>query len=285
MQVFTLGRLWAYSCSLVLFLLLCNCTAEDSPLLNEVTPEDDTAIGAAIDGAFLHHLDTVPDYRLLVEDAHPALYNYLYQMCAKALNSNRHSALSSSATPSRKPILRVFENQGNTGAFVVPGGYLYIHTDLLKALQYEAELIPILSHLLGCSTYRYDVKKLEDHFSTNFLLDLAIGGSVNGSYASTATNVSAVIDQLERSPYNESEVWILDKLAEDAACELGYDIQVYSSLFMQNTTNELDWFQLFNRGMSNGDYAAHLFNEVSDSLTCNGTIAAGGYPAFKRLIP
>ncbi len=187
--------------------------------------------------------------------------------------------------PVRPPILRILEAPDKTGAFVAPGGYTYIYTGLLKSLQHEAEIVPILVHLLNCSTHRYDVKKLEDHFSTNFLLDLAIGGSVNGSYASSSTNVCAVIEHLEYFPYTPKEVEALDGISEEVTCQLGYDIQVYSTLYMNNRTQDLEWFQLFKRPMSNNDYAAHLFNDVSNPMTCNGTKSSEGYPQFKMLIP
>lgn len=285
MHFFTFSKLWSYSCSLFLVLLLCNCSKEEPLPLNEVTPKDEVAIGQAIDEAFLYHLDTLPDQYLLEEVDHPGIYSYLNRLCGQVQSSQTQLQLVSQDRPMRKPIIRVIERQGTTGAFVSPGGYLYVYTDLLKALDYEAELVPILAHLLSCSMHRFDLDKLEAHFSTNFLLDLAIGANVNAGYASTSTDVRAIVDHLADSPYQEQEVALLDELAEQTTCELDYDVQVYSTFFVQNNSQNLDWFNLFPRVISNSAYAAHLFNDVSDSLTCNGTMSMGNYPSFKTLIP
>ena len=285
MHLSTFYRLWAYSCSLLLVLLLCNCSKEEPLPLNEVTPNDDIAIGNAIDVAYLYHIDTLPDEQLLMEVDHPGIYRYLDRMCGMVQASSVQSMQTDPEHPLRPPILRVLESAGKTGAFVSPGGYVYIYVDLLKKINNEAELIPILAHLLNCSMYRFDVKKLEEHFSTNFLLDLAIGSNVGASYSSPATNVSAIVEHLAEKPYQEKEVAILDESTEKITCELGYDIQIYSTLFMNSNTQGLDWFILFPRSTSNGIYAAHLFNDVSNMTTCGGTTSSGDYPNFKTLLP
>ncbi|MGH1337187.1 MAG: hypothetical protein ACRBFS_13770 [Aureispira sp.] len=285
MHLSTFNRLWAYSCSLLLVLLLCNCSREEPLPLNEVTSKDDVAIGNSIDAAYMYHIDTLPDEQLLTEEDHPGIYRYLHRMCAKVQATTTQSMQINEDRPLRKPTIRVLECSGKKRAFVAPGGHLYLYTDFLKTLHQEAELIPILAHLLNCSMYRFDIKKLESHFSTNFLLDLAIGSNVGASYASPATNVSAVIEHLATKPYLEKDVAFLDELAERITCELGYDIQVYSTFFMNNSNQDLDWFELFPRNAPHSTYAAHLFNTVSDSLTCGGTISTAGYPNFKTLIP
>lgn len=286
MHFFTFDRLWAYSCSLFFVLLLCNCSQEEPLPLNEVTPKDDEAIGYSIDAAYMDHLDTLPDEHYLSDANHPDLYVYLHDVCKKIQQSSAHAMQSNRDIPMRRPILRVLESPSKTSAFVAPGGHIYIYTGLLKAMSQEAELVPVLAHLLNCSLHRLDVKKLENHFSTNFLLDLAIGSNVNGSsYASAGTNVCAVIEHLAEKPYHQSDVTFLDEKAETITCELGYDIQVYSNFYTQNSIQDLDWFTLFPRGTANHHYADHLSNSVQDSLTCGGTMTTGGYADFKTLIP
>jgi hypothetical protein len=286
MHIFTLNRLWFYSSSLIILLLVGSCSKEEPLALNVVTPQDDVAIGQSIDNAYLHHIDTLPSEEWLEEADHPDLYRYLGDMCDKVQNSTAFTALLHRDRPIRKPKIRVLASVGKTGAFVAPGGYLYIYTDLLRTLQHEAELIPIIGHLLSCSMHRFDVKKLEAHFSTNFLLDLAIGANVSGTtYAAPSTNVCAIIEHLADKPYRYQDVAVLDEATENIACELGYDIQVYANFFLSNTNNGLDWLDLFSRDISNSAYATHLLDHASDSLSCGGTISTAGYTDFKTLIP
>lgn len=286
MHIFTLNRLWLYSSSLFILLLVYSCSKEEPLPLNMVTPHDDIAIGQSIDNAYMHHVDTLPTEKWLAEEDYPDLYRYLHDICDQVQTSAALTVLADQNRPIRKPKIRVLESTGKTGAFVAPGGYLYIYTDLLRTLNHEAELVPIIGHLLSCSVHRFDVKKLEAHFSTNFLLDLAIGANVSGtSYSTSSTNVCAIIEQLANKPYRSKDVVVLDAAAESIACEQGYDIQIYSNFFLSNTNTTIDWFELFPREISNSAYAAHLFNNVSDSLSCGGTISTAGYADFKTLIP
>lgn len=254
--------------------------------LNVVTPQDDIAIGESIDNAYMYHIDTSSSEEWLREEDYPDLYRYLRTISDQVQTSTTLAALANQDKPMRKPKIRILHSTGKTGAFVAPGGYLYIYTDLLQMLNYEAELVPIIGHLLSCSMHRFDVKKLEAHFSTNFLLDLAIGANVSGtSYAGPSTNICAIIEHLAEKPYRSKDVAVLDEAAESIACEQGYDIQIYSTFFLSNTNNTLDWLKLFPRESSNSAYATHLFNNVSDSLSCGGTISTAGYTDFKTLIP
>lgn len=286
MRIFTLNRLWLYSSSLFILLLVCSCSKEGPLPLNMVTPHDDVAIGQSIDDAYMHHVDTLPNEEWLEEEDYPDLYRYLHDICDQVQTSAALVSLTDRDKPMRKPKIRVLECAGKTGAFVAPGGYLYIYTDLLKTLNHEAELVPIIGHLLSCSMHRFDVQKLEAHFSTNFLLDLAIGANVSGTtYADPSTNVCAIIEQLANKPYRSKDVMVLDEAAESIACEQGYDVQVYSTFFLSHSNTTLDWFDLFPRGTSNSNYAAHLSDNVSDPLSCGGTTSTAGYTDFKTLIP
>lgn len=283
MHFFTFDKVWTYTWSLFFLLLLCNCSNNKITTLNVVTPKDDIAIGRSIDKAFLIHLDNVHNQQHLKKEDHPDIYNYLQNICNKIQSSPEYSTLANEDRPLRQPILRILKSPNKAGAFIAPGGHIYIYTNFLKKLNHEAELVPILTHLLCCSIYRLDVLKLEEHFSTNFLLDLAIGAKIN--YNASATSIHAVINQLESVPYKKKDVSMVDKLVEKITCELGYDIQVYSTFFLQNSTQHLNWFNLFPRETANNTYAAHLFNRVSNSLTCGGTVSTASYPNFKTLIP
>ncbi|WP_052598605.1 M48 family metalloprotease [Aureispira sp. CCB-QB1] len=266
-------------------LLTISCEKEAVEAKHIITSEDDANIGRAIDRALLTHIDTSSDLSLLNQQSHPAIYNYIYQISQSingssgflTVGANQSNALSPSATPT----VRVIHKAGYTGAFVVPGGYIYLYKDFLKNINYEAQFAPVLAHLMACSKNRYDIEKLEARFSTNFLLDLALGGKIN---AGSGADICSILDVLENEPYQTSIVELLDDEAEKAICELGYDVQTYSDWFIHNRNSNLNWYQLFPRTQSSNDYASHLFNDVKDSLSCSGEVDEGGYPQFKSLL-
>ncbi|BDS12604.1 M48 family metalloprotease [Aureispira anguillae] len=283
MNFFYTRNFYLFNLAIFVLFMVQSCISKNDTPQNDVTPEDDAAIGKAIDNALLAYLDTCSDKKYLEPTDHTTVYNYINQLCRQIDGSDNFTLLNNATDAAiNSPTLRILEHTGNTGAFVVPGGYIYLYKDFLKKLDYEAQLVPILTHLMTCSKKRYDIQKLQSQFSTNFLLDLALGATINTS--SSSTDIHAIIATLEDDPYSTDIVEILDREAENIACELGYDVQAYSNLFMKNNIQNIKWCQQFPRALSLSDYASHLFNNVRDSLSCNGEIDEGGFPQIKNLL-
>jgi hypothetical protein len=264
-----------------------SCDEEIVIAKNNITPEDDIEIGGTIDKAILNYIDTFPDITLIDQQSSPAVYSYIYQISQLINGSNYFSVLGTDLqgepyNDNYAPTIRVIDQAGNSGAFVLPGGYIYLYKDLLKSISFEAQFAPILAHLMACSKNRYDIEKLETRFSPNFLLALALGGTINNN---SETNVATILDVLSNEPYPTKTVDLLDKEAEKTVCELGYDVQTYADWFIQQSNgNSVKWCQQFPRTLSLEDYASHLFYAVRDSLSCGGEVDEGGYPQFKSLL-
>lgn len=265
--------------------LTTSCSKELVEPENKITTKDDARIGSTIDQALLNYIDTVPGVTLLDQQTYPSIYNYINQVSLSINGSTSFLTLGANQPGTSyinyTPTIRVIHEDGNTGAFVLPGGYIYLYKDFLKNISYEAQFAPILAHLMACSKNRYDIEKLEARFSTNFLLDLALGGTINGG---SGADICTILSALEDEPYSASVVDILDKEAEKAVCELGYDVQTYSDWFTHQRNGNIKWCQQFPRSTSLEDYASHLFYAVKDSLSCGGEIDEGGYPQFKSLL-
>lgn len=286
MNIFVTRNFYLFIIASFFILITFSCREELIDPKNKITSEDDAMIGSTIDNALLAHIDTSSGTTLLDKQTHPAVYSYIEQISQSINGSHSFTAIGTSS-PSR-PIntnymatIRVIDEAGNTGAFVLPGGYIYLYKDFLKSIDYEAQFAPILAHLMACSKNRYAIDKLETRFSTNFLIDLALGGSINNG---SGTDICSILSALEDDPYPTSVVELLDQEAENTVCELTYDVQTYADWFVQNNNQTIKWCQQFPRTLSKGDYAAHLFNNVKDSLSCNGNIDEGGYPQFKSLL-
>lgn len=285
MNFFSTRNFYLFVLTICILLLNQSCDSTPPPLQNEITPNDDAAIGKTIDDAFLAHIDTSPSISYLSPVKYAAAYNYINQIKENISQSSCFTELSSQPKSSiHTPTIRILDQSDNTGAFVVPGGYIYLYKDFLNVLNQEAQFAPVLAHLMACSKKRYDIQKLEAQFSTNFLLDLALGATINNS---SSTDIHAIINTLENIPYSTEVVEVLDKEAEKTACELDYDVQTYSNLFIQNNSlqaTKIKWCQQFPRNVSLSSYASYLFNDVKDSLSCNGQIKEGGYSQFKTLL-
>lgn len=279
MNFFLTRNFYLFIITFFVLLLTIRCSEDIMNPKNEITVEDDAVIGRTIDKALLYHIDTSSNIALLDPQRYPAVYTYIDQISQSINNSNSFSTLApdpqgTSYQTNNLPTIRVIDQASNTGAFVLPGGYIYLYKGLLNKISDEAQFVPILTHLMTCSKNRYDIKKLETRFSTNFLLDLAIGGTINND---PGLDISTILNALENEPYSTSTVNLLDKEAEKTVCELGYNVQTYGNFFSLNTN--IKWFQQFPRTLSLNDYASHLFN-TRDSLSCNGDIGRGGYGDF-----
>lgn len=62
-------------------------------------------------------------------------------------------------------------------AFALPGGYVYIYVGLLKLMDSEAELAAVLGHEIGHIVARHGVKKLQQVYGAQAVLDVAFGRS------------------------------------------------------------------------------------------------------------
>lgn len=286
MNFFLTRNFYLFTITFLVFLLTISCGDELIEAKNEITSEDDAKIGKTIDQALLNYIDTFPNISLLDQQTYAAAYTYVHQISQSINGSNIFLALA--AAPQGTPYnnnhtltIRIIDQPGNSGAFILPGGYIYLYKDLLKEINSEAAFVPILAHLMACSKNRYDVEKLEKRFSTNFLLDVALGRDINPS---SGAGISTILNTLENEPYSTDLVDILDKEAENTVCELGYDINPYAMWLISHSKNNTNWCHQFPRSQSQDDYTAHLLSAVDSPLSCNGSIIEGGYPQFKDLL-
>src|SRR5438093_8111367 len=76
-------------------------------------------------------------------------------------------------------------------AFAVPGGYVYIHTGLLRELDNQAQLAGVLGHEISHIVARHSVKLLQEGLGLQILSSLVFGGS--GQATQTAVNVGLAL--------------------------------------------------------------------------------------------
>lgn len=291
MMAISMRLLWWVSLLGTLYFMAAGCSeefSEDPNRIHKLTLEHEQKIGKSIHDAFVQHLQTIPNKRHLRIHDHPAVYYYIQEMVDRLEDSHQHkSSLYFNPLPDQAPKVHLLEEAGRTGAFISPGGNIYIYTDLLKALDTEAQFVGLLAHLIHSSLHRLDVKKLERKFTINFLYDIALGANLSSSPRSGA-DLHAILRELEEAPYVENDVEYVDGDIELILCELDYNLRSYADIYHRYTFNStgvlLEWCGLFPRTASMSTYATHLSDLVTP-VSCNGQLTVEGYAAFKALLP
>lgn len=118
----------------------------------------------------------------------------------------------------------IVEDQMN--AFAVPGGYIYIYTGLLKAMDDEAQLAGVLAHEIGHVAARHSTERLTAMYGYNLIVSLLLGDNPN-AYAALVSNIFSQTGFLAYSRSNEFEA---DELGIRYANAAGYDPDGYMEL-------------------------------------------------------
>jgi len=124
-------------------------------------------------------------------------------------------------------------------AFAVPGGYVYVHTGLLRELDSQSQLAGVLGHEISHIVARHSVKLLQEGLGLQILSTLVFGGS--SQVTQTAVNVGLALvlkgysrgaeaeaDEygtiyMARAGYNpEGMAQVMDKLARASASGDGF---------------------------------------------------------------
>ncbi len=69
---------------------------------------------------------------------------------------------------------KVLENE-EINAFACPGGFIYVYKGLLKTMDNEAQLAGVLGHEIAHVVARHSVKKLQQIYGVNLLIQVALG--------------------------------------------------------------------------------------------------------------
>jgi predicted Zn-dependent protease len=253
-----------HTTSIILFLLfsfLSLQSCEEAPSAQtSVDVHEDATIGKTIDENILLHANNNYYIEYLQPDSFVAAYSYLNTIIQTIINTDHQISVAGAEANNICPIqLRIIDQAYTSTAFIIPGGFIYIYKDLLNALQSEAQLTAVLSHLILSSRNRISIPKLKERFTNNFIIDLADGGNLD-------VDINLVIHELKEVAYDSSLVSIADVETENTVCELGYDIQSYSDMFNHEASKNLQWFHLFPR--NHNQYASYLFSTVNNYPQC-----------------
>jgi predicted Zn-dependent protease len=132
-------------------------------------------------------------------------------------------------------------NNETVNAFALPGGYIYITTGMLKALQNESQMAAVLAHEAVHVTARHSASAM----SKQLAVDLAISLGTNAKTAS-AMRVAQIVSQLEGLSYSRKHEREADFYGLDYLVAAGYNpngmVEMMKMLEQLNSSSPIEFF-------------------------------------------
>jgi predicted Zn-dependent protease len=102
-------------------------------------------------------------------------------------------------------------------AFAVPGGFVYIHSGLMRAAN-DDELAGVIAHEIGHIAARHSVKQIQGLLGTQLILGILTGGSGSG----LVKDALSVVSELVNLGYSRKDEYLADELAVRYTRRAGY---------------------------------------------------------------
>lgn len=112
-------------------------------------------------------------------------------------------------------------DKNEVNAFSLPGGYVYVYTELMKTADDEAELAAVIAHEVGHVAARHSTERLTAEYGYQFIAGLVLGENPNAA-AKLVSDLAATGGFLKYSRDDEYEADLLGAKYVHAA---GYDPQ------------------------------------------------------------
>jgi len=90
-------------------------------------------------------------------------------------------------------------------AFAVPGGYIYVHTGLLRILDNQAQLAGVLAHETSHIVARHSVKLMQESLGFQILSTLVFGGSSQATQTAVNLGLALVLRGYSRDAEAEAD--------------------------------------------------------------------------------
>ncbi len=100
--------------------------------------------------------------------------------------------------------VQIIKDDGMINAFCTPGGYIYVYTGLLKAIDNEATLSGVLGHEIAHAENRHSTSRMTTQVGLQAVMDIALGTSTNQNLK-LAANAFAGLGLLKNSRSDEEE--------------------------------------------------------------------------------
>ena len=201
---------------MLLLLLFTACSKEPTPPIapSEFTKEQRTELGQLIHNAIAldqeHYeiLPKAPPYDTSVY----YLLQTLYNQATNAMRVDNQSVSTDRWDFDREwPVTVLVSEEKN--AFVLPGGFFYITTGLLKSLKKEYEVYYILAFEANLMNEGTLLKRLVSEVNSNSLIDI-----INGNPSPGSIQGQSMAQILSSLTFDSDEVWTNDLATATTIC-------------------------------------------------------------------
>lgn len=123
--------------------------------------------------------------------------------------------------------------EDSLNAFTTPGGYIYVHTGLLKKMTSDDEVAFVIAHEVGHCAAKHVIKKYQSAFGYNFIQNLILNQLSSASRAKQITSLSSkVLGNLIFSAYSRKDELEADRLGVKYSYLAGYDLKGAKDSFL-----------------------------------------------------
>jgi predicted Zn-dependent protease len=266
-------RSYRYPIILVFFVsfVMSSTSCKKDLGLNIFTVQDDIDLGKQVEQQIASDPATYP---ILPEAQYQGVYNYVYNIRDKILNSGQVTHKSDFAWS-----VKVIHDDNTLNAFCVSGGYIYVYTGLLKYLDTEDELAGVLGHEMAHADRRHTTNQMTQQYGIETLLNVVLGSDSN-----TLAQIGASLLTLKFSRDDEAEA---DKYSVIYLCPTDYNSAgaagFFTKLIAQQQTGNTPQFL---SDHPSPDNRVQAINDEKATLACTGTATYDAqYAAFKAQLP
>lgn len=190
---------------LLILMVAAGCTSRDGDL-NLFSVEEDLELGKSFSRQIA---DTPGEYPVLDEAENARLYAAVRGIVQKVLNSP--------AVLHRDDFgweVRIIKDDSICNAFCTPGGYIYVYTGLIRALESEDELAGVLGHEIAHADLRHSTEQMTKEYGLKIILQLVLG---EGDF------LGSVIGNLLGLRFSRSDESEADRMSVRYLSDTGYD--------------------------------------------------------------
>lgn len=170
----------------------------------------------------------------------------------------------------------ILHDDRNATAFMLPGGYLFISTGLLKQLDGYHELMQIVAHELAYADSKIAIERLVENFNPCDLGEILLEKEVT-------PHIERIASYFLSPSYTDQDVLYADSIAVEILCQYRYKVTGLIELLERSKTAQppIAWVE---DKAADADFRISSMNHlISSSPDCKrGTVTnTSGYLRFK----